>query len=58
MHQIKPALKIVKELKISREKFWYLVLDVYTKNKEFDSYISLCRTEVIQKVTNLFSSLQ
>lgn len=36
MHQIKPALKIVKELKIRQEKFWYLVLDAYTKNKEFD----------------------
>jgi len=36
MNQLKPASKVVKELKISQEKFWYLVLDVYAKNNSFD----------------------
>lgn len=36
MHQIKPALKIVKEFKLPQEKFWHLVLDTYAKSAQFD----------------------
>lgn len=37
MHQIKPASKIVKDFKISPEKFWNLALETYCKLGDFES---------------------
>ncbi|GEQ68874.1 hypothetical protein JCM33374_g2543 [Metschnikowia sp. JCM 33374] len=36
MNQIKPAAKVVKEFRVSSEKFWNLVLEIYCKSKDFD----------------------
>lgn len=36
MHQLKQGHKVVKEFKISVEKFWHLILETYCKAKEFD----------------------
>lgn len=36
MHQLKQAFKIVKDFKVSSEKFWYLVVETYAKTKEFE----------------------
>ncbi|WLF78079.1 Vacuolar protein sorting-associated protein 16 [Lodderomyces elongisporus] len=36
MHQVKPAQKIAKEFSVSQEKFWYLVLRIYSESRQFD----------------------
>lgn len=36
LHQLKLASKVVRDFKISPEKFWYLVLESYCKSKDFD----------------------
>lgn len=36
MYQIKQASKIVKEIGLSQEKLWNIVLEVYSKNHDFD----------------------
>ncbi|CAK7895320.1 vacuolar protein sorting-associated protein 16 [[Candida] anglica] len=41
MNQVKPAGKISKDFNVSIEKFWYLVLDIYTKTGQFDRLHSL-----------------
>lgn len=37
MHQIKPASRIVKDFRVSQEKFWNLALEIYCKAGDFDS---------------------
>lgn len=36
IHQLKPALKIVKDFKIGQDKFWNIVLDTYCRSQDFD----------------------
>lgn len=36
MHQLKQASKVVKEFKVSTEKYWYLVLQTYCSMGEFE----------------------
>lgn len=36
MNQLKQAAKVAKEFGLSQEKLWYLVLDIYSKLREFD----------------------
>lgn len=37
MHQIKPASKIVKDFRISPEKFWNIALEIYCKSGDFEN---------------------
>ena len=36
LNQLKMASKVVKDFKITQEKYWYLVLNTYSQLKEFD----------------------